>query len=85
MAANEKKPRAEKSIVVMRLIGGKMVTRLSKSEADKLHNSFALCGALLSVPQYAEKAKAAADKLHDLIQICDPPEAVEKPVAGKVG
>jgi hypothetical protein len=61
------KPRAPKAIAVSKLIGGKLVTQLAKSEIDKLERAHGLCFDLVGIADWNAEAVNASDALAKLI------------------
>lgn len=66
-AATQSKPRAPKAIAVSKLIGGKLVTTLAKSELDKLSKARELVRSLWEITDWKPELEAADKALYALI------------------
>lgn len=66
-ATAEPKTRAPKAIAVSKLIDGKVVTTLAKSELDKLRKARNLCAELSQLDCWANETGAACDAIDTLI------------------
>jgi hypothetical protein len=67
MTSTETKPRAPKAIAVSKLIGGKLVTTLAKSELKKLETARDLCADIGEIDAWRNESSAAFDALQTLI------------------
>jgi hypothetical protein len=64
------KPRAPKAIAVSKLIGGKLVTQLAKSEFLKLQAAQKLCVQLDEITEWQNETRGAAEALSALLTKC---------------
>jgi len=67
---SEPKTRATKAIAVSKLIGGKLVHTLAKSELDKLHRARQLCIDLDDITAWQNETRQAAEALTALLAKC---------------
>ena len=66
--ASEPKTRAPKAIAVSKLIGGKLVTTLGKSEIDRIERAWNLCRDLQTIDEWSLEAEEAGNALTSLLK-----------------